>query len=292
VVHARFPEAVIVPVDRAHPGMARNLLLDRARGDVLVFLDDDIELRPDFLTRLHDNVRRFPEVSVFGGPNLTPAHSSQFQVVQGAVLASLVATGPVRRRYGNHPPQLANERYFTLCNLAVRRTHMPRFDPTLVCAEENAAMAEMHRQGLLMRYDPDLVAYHERRSGYRPFCQQMFKYGKGRGQVLSDGSLGGFLPHVVPTLLVAYVVASPIVALLFGPWCLAPLVAYAGLVVVGAVKVALTLRRATAAPLAAALILSLHVCYGAGLPVGLVRGRRPARGRAAAVGAVDTASTP
>ena len=287
VVLPRFPDAEIIPVDQAHPGMARNLLIERARGDVLVFLDDDIELRPDFLTRLADNLTRFPEVSVFGGPNLTPPHSTAFQVTQGAVLASLVATGPVRRRYGNHPPQLADERYFTLCNLAVRRADMPRFDPTLVCAEENAAMAEMHDRGLLMRYDPELVAYHERRGTYGSFCRQMFKYGKGRGQVLSDGAGPGALAHVAPSLLLAYVAASPALALALGIAWLGPLAVYAALVAAGAAKVALTLRRPGAAPLAGALIVSLHACYGAGVPAGLLRGRRPTRTRPAPVGAGD-----
>ena len=55
-------------------------------------------------------------------PNDTPPGSSRFQAVQGAVLASLVGSGPVRRRYGAHPPRHADERFFILCNLAVRRS--------------------------------------------------------------------------------------------------------------------------------------------------------------------------
>jgi GT2 family glycosyltransferase len=274
VVHRRFPAAEIVEIEHALPGMARNLLIERARGDILVFLDDDIELRPDFLAHLADQVHRFPEVAIFGGPNLTPPNSSRFQVVQGAVLASLVATGPVRRRYGDHPAQLANERYFTLCNLAVRRTEMPLFDPRLVCAEENAALAEMESRGLRMRYDPELVAFHERRDGYRSFCRQMFKYGRGRGQVLSDSSRRGFLPHLVPTALVAYLVTAPAGVVIVGPLWLVPLAAYVVAVLAGAAKVASSLHRAGSLPLAVALITSLHACYGTGVVAGLARGRR------------------
>ena len=83
---------------------------------------------------------------MFGGPNETPANSSRFQWVQGAVLASMIASGPVRRRYGSHPPAEADERWFILCNLAVRRTVMRRFDDALVCAEENALLGRAARR--------------------------------------------------------------------------------------------------------------------------------------------------
>jgi hypothetical protein len=226
---------------------------------------------------------------VFGGPNLTPRHSTHIQVTQGAVLASLVASGPVRHRYGSHPPKLANERFFTLCNLAVRRSDMPLFDPTLVCAEENAVLAQMHRQGLVMRYDPDLVVFHERRSGYRGFAQQMRKYGKGRGQVIPSGAPAEALPHLVPVALAGYLVAAPFLGVLLGwPWLL-PLALYLAVVAAGAVKVGLTLRRAGAVPLAAVLIVTLHLCYGSGVAWGLVRGRR-GRGRQPPADAADGVS--
>jgi len=289
VVHRRFPDATVVAVAQAHPGEARNLLIDRAEGELLLFVDDDVVLRRDLLARLADLSARHPDASVFGGPNLTPPGSTRFQVTQGAVLGSLVASGPVRFRYGRHPAKVANERYFTLCNLAVRRCHMPLFDPRLVCAEENAAMTEMHRRGLLMRYDPELVVYHERRSGYRSFCQQMFKYGTGRGQVLTDTRPPGSLPHLVPLVWMGYLVTAPVLALLVGLSWLIPLGVYLVGVSAAALKVGTSLRRARSVPLAGALIASLHVCYGTGVAAGLVRGRRAAVPRRAAARPVGAA---
>src|SRR5207247_7735700 len=53
-VLSKFPDAVVGMIDRrgAPPGQARNLLIERASGDLLLFLDDDVVARPDLLERL------------------------------------------------------------------------------------------------------------------------------------------------------------------------------------------------------------------------------------------------
>jgi succinoglycan biosynthesis protein ExoA len=272
-VRAHFPDAVIVHADKKLPGAARNAVVPHARGSLLFFLDDDIVAPQTLLRRLADLAAEHPEVGVFGGPNLTPPGSTRFQVVQGAVLASAIATGPVRRRYGDHPAGMADERSFILCNLAVRREVMVPFDDDLVCAEENAVLIELHRQNLSMLYDPGLAVYHERRAHYRGFARQMFKYGRGRGQVMTrdhDGIRPVFL--LAPALL-GYLIVSPLLALLT-PWALIPLALYALAVLGGAAFVAVARRHATDFPLAVLLIVSVHLCYGAGIFAGAIRRRR------------------
>ena len=267
-VRAYFPDAEVCLVNKSLPGAARNLLVERARGDLLLFLDDDVTVDERLLERLTALARRHPEVGVFGGPNDTPRGSSQFQVTQGAVLASIVGSGPVRRRYGSHPARLADERFFTLCNLAIRREVMVPFADDLVCAEENGVLAELAHRGVAMLYDPGLVAYHERRATLRGFLVQMHKYGRGRGQLLTKAPRDVRPSFLAPTLLLAYLLASPLLIALAGPAALIPLAVYLVAATVCGAWIALTLRRLGALPVAAALIVLLHVAYGSGLPRG------------------------
>ncbi|MGI9080087.1 MAG: hypothetical protein ACR2GF_04590 [Acidimicrobiales bacterium] len=147
---------------------------------------------------------------VFGGPNETPPGSSRFQMVQGAVLASILGSGPVRRRYGRHPAGVADQRFFTLCNLAIRREVMLPFPPDLICAEENVVLSELSRRGVVMWYDPGLLVFHERRPNVPTFLSQVFGYGRGRGQLLTR-TPGTFRPsHALPMLLVGYLVLLPL----------------------------------------------------------------------------------
>jgi hypothetical protein len=276
-VHRRFPRARVCHVDRALPGAARNILVEEARGELLLFLDDDVTVRPDLLRRLADLAVEHPGVDAFGGPNESPDDSSRFQFVQGAAMASIVGAGPVRRRYGAHPAGPADERFFILCNLAVRRSAMLPFDPHLVCAEENALLTEMSRRGVAMHYDPSLVVYHERRPTAVGFGRQMHKYGRGRGQLMVRKPRTARPAFLAPSAVLVGLAATPLAALVVGPIALAPLVAYLGAVGLGAVAITITMRRPTTLPLAAFLILELHACYGTGVLRGLTERSRRVR---------------
>jgi glycosyltransferase involved in cell wall biosynthesis len=275
-VRKHFPDARVGFVDSALPGAARNLLVERARGELLLFLDDDAALRPDALRRLDDLATAHPEADVFGGPNDTPPGGSRFQTVQGAVLASLMGSGPVRRRYGAHPATLADERFFILCNLAVRRPVMVPFATELVCAEENAVLAELAASGVVMYYDPELVAYHERRPTLRGFLAQMHKYGRGRGQVIAMRPRELRPSFVAPSALLSFLVVLPVLVALAGPLTVLPLAVYLAAVGLNATWIAGTLRAARAVPVAGALTVLLHLWYGAGVVRGVLARRQRA----------------
>ena len=276
LVRSRLPSALVGHAERCYLGAARNPLIRRATGEWLLFLDDDVTIRPNFLSDLHKLAKSHPEVAVLGGPNDTPKGTPLFEVIQGAILASILVSGPVRRRYGAHPPGPADERFFTLCNLAVRREAMISFPSQLIGAEENAVLAELHRRGLVMYYDPQLAAFHERRPTLRTFAAQMFKYGLGRGQLTRHNVSTLRLPYVVPS---AFVVYSSLALGFAGvqPLLLAPMAAYFAAVGATALKIdwglhAQTRKHVAVILTAGVLAVTVHVCYGLGFLCGLAIG--------------------
>lgn len=276
LVRSHFPGAQVAILKRSPLGAARNPLAARARGNWLLFLDDDVTIGPHFLEKMERIAAAHPEARVLGGPNDTPPRSSAFQVIQGAVLASIMVSGPVRRRYGPHPAGPADERFFTLCNLAVRRDAMTAFPLRLAGAEENALLAEMHDRGLLMHYDPELAAFHERRSALRPFAAQMVKYGLGRGQ-LTRHSLRTLRPaYAVPSAFILYAGTAALAAWI-NPVVLIPLLIYSAAVGATALNISWGLRRQRFGLLptmmrAGILVVTVHLCYGLGFLQGLAGG--------------------
>jgi hypothetical protein len=244
----------------------------------LLFLDDDVTAPPDLLRWLVETAAAHPEASVFGGPNETPPASSRFQIVQGAVLSSLMGAGPVSRRYGARHPGAADERWFTLCNLAVRRRAMMPFAGNLVCAEENALLHELRRRREQMRYEPRLRVFHARRTSPRAFAAQMLKYGRGRGQLLARRPSSVRAAYLAPTLFLLYLVMA-LASTIGLRWqlaeapiwsTLAPGVLYGLLTALTALRIGWTLRGLRYAPTAALLIPLVHLCYGAGVLHGLL----------------------
>ncbi len=276
-IHRHFPAVEVCDTGRRLPGAARNPLIERAKGELLLFLDDDVIAPPDLLARLARVAVEHPEAAVIGGPNDTPPDSSRFQIVQGAALGSLMGAGPVSRRYGARHPGPADERWFTLCNLAVRRAVMLPFLDELVCAEENALLSQLRRRGAPMHYEPTLRVFHARRPTLPSFARQMFKYGRGRGQLLVRRPSTFRTAYVAPAALLVYLlVLLPVAIILSAPLAIAllPAATYLFLMLATALWIGWTLRRPAAAPLAATLIGVIHACYGGGVLRGLWSARR------------------
>ena len=90
-------------------GTKRNALLRQARGDFVVFVDDDDALSPAYVSRITDAIRMYPEVDCLGihaeitfrgchpQPMLYSAHISEARTVDGVYLRPAQHLNPIRR---------------------------------------------------------------------------------------------------------------------------------------------------------------------------------------------------
>ena len=267
---ARFPAAQVCEVDRALPGAARNLLVERARGDLLLFLDDDITLRARPAGPLRPAGRAStPRLDVFGGPNDTPPGSSRFQFVQGAALASIVGSGPVRRRYGAHPPGRGRRALLhpVQPGRAAGGDGALRRRPRVRRGERRPGRDEPRRRAP-MYYAPDLAVYHERRPhapGVRPADAQVRP---GPGPAAGPARSRDPAARLPGAVGCCWSTCSRLPLLAAGrrPRGLPSRSSSTPPAVVAAAAwIARTLRRPADVPLAAALLVVLHVCYGSGV---------------------------
>ncbi len=59
---ARYPVKLLCTPGNSGPSRARNLGVAAGRGEILVFVDSDVEVRPDTLARIYDRMRSHPEL--------------------------------------------------------------------------------------------------------------------------------------------------------------------------------------------------------------------------------------
>ncbi len=271
---ARIPQLSVIPIARQSRGAARNAMLERAKGEWLYFLDDDVEATPTLFADAAKAIRRNPEAWAIGGPNLTPPQSGLFERTSGCVLGSWIGAGPMRRRYAPGRGGWADERFFALCNLCARANAFKglglSFDPDLSSAEENLFIASLADQGRRALYDPDLIVYHRRRGSLGKFLGQVYESGVGRRQVLQKHPRAARAVFFFPALLLLYAV---FLLAAYPPWIFwAPPALYALAVLCGALRCGLN-NKSLAAPLIfLALVPLSHFSYAAGFLFG--RGHR------------------
>lgn len=183
---AKMDNIEVLVVTGGTAGANRNLGVSKSKGELLLFLDDDVVI--DF--RVLDKVSRHfsdERVGAVGGPNLTMNPANVWERCSGYVLSSSIGSSVMRWRYrAMNGPRHVDERMLTGCNLMVRRKAFLEaggFPEDIYPAEENILLHKISKLGYSLLYDPSFVAYHKRR-GFFGHMLQVFRYGRGRAMMV------------------------------------------------------------------------------------------------------------
>ena len=255
------------------PAVQRNEAIKAAKGEIIYFLDDDAQPKPENLERAIAHFRD-PKVKMVGGPNSCPQNAPLIEQVFALVLSTWLAFGPSRARYspvGAARP--SGEKELILCNLLARREallELGGFDASLYPNEENALMDDLQKRGGVLIYDPDIVAYRRPRPTLRAFIKMLMTYGRGRAEQFRLHPTPGSALNFVPPLFCLYLVLGP----LLGKVGLMPLAVYA-VAVMAQTFYSCATRNPLYALLAMPLITVSHIFYGLGFWRGLFTRPRP-----------------
>jgi GT2 family glycosyltransferase len=156
------------------PGAARNAGAAAARGEYLVFTDDDCRPAPSWLARIDAALERAPD-DMIGGRTVNALAANRWAATSQAI---------VDMAYDFYNADAAAPRFFASNNMAVpagRFAALGGFhhDVFRVASEDRELCDRWHHAGYGLTYVPDAVVAHAHDLGFRSFCRQHFRYGRG-----------------------------------------------------------------------------------------------------------------
>lgn len=176
-VVARFYDKfdlTLITQTNAGPAQARNTGAARAKGNFLVFTDDDCTLAADYLQKLEVSVIKTPDYLI-GGRTLNALEHNLYSTASQALIDYLYD-------YYNTGSKQSN--FFASNNFAMPTEYfnaLGGFDTTfpLAAGEDREFCDRWLRHGYKMTYAPDVQIYHAHKLTLTKFWHQHFNYGRG-----------------------------------------------------------------------------------------------------------------
>lgn len=204
---------IVITSKKVTPGEARNQGIKIAQGDIIGFLDDDIELCENYFTNLDACLKKYPLANVVGGPDQTFPLANNWEKVIGLTLMSPLATAKTSNRHCRSEIEVsnANEEYLILCNLWAKRDVFEKenfsFDHRFFRNEENILLFHLKAANKQLIYTPSFYVYHHRKSNLKSLFGAVSSSGFFRSLSFFYYPQQVSFHYMVPSLFVLYLIS-------------------------------------------------------------------------------------
>jgi len=208
VTHDSWPKTSQIASGAIGPAQKRNLAIRDAKGEILIFIDDDAYPKENFLEVLGKDFED-KNIAAVGGPAITPKESNFWQRVSGATFLSSLSGGfPERYRPVGKKKFVAD---WPSVNLSIRKNifeELGGFGGDYWPGEDTKLGFDLlTKKKAMILYDPELIVFHHRREGLMKHIKQISAYGLHRGyfaKKFSKTSLGW--RYFMPSLFVLFII--------------------------------------------------------------------------------------
>jgi len=189
------------------PGIKRDLGAKKAKGSILVFIDDDVFVPKNWLKHADELFKKYPKEVALGGPGIIVNTNSFWENISNAVLQTPLGSGKLVYRFRKDHPRHVDD--YPTMNLFMRTeifkeiggfqtNYWPGEDSKLV----NELMSYTKRS---VYYHPKIWVHHHRRSSLIKHISQHANYGKMRGTFAAQGDKNSsHLVFIIPSLFTIY----------------------------------------------------------------------------------------
>ncbi len=203
----------------ANPSQKRNLGAQKAKGNYLVFFDDDSFPTKNYFKNAQKLIQKHPQFAGFSGPCLTPPQDNIYKQASGLVWSSWLGSGGAGI-YRNSKQSARFVDDYPSVNLIIKKTDFfkaGQFNQNYWPGEDTVLCLNLTKKlNLKIYYHPSLTVYHHRRSVLIHHLQQITRYAIQRGffaKKFPQTSLR--IGYFIPSLFFLYFISLPILFFLF-----------------------------------------------------------------------------
>lgn len=215
IQHLHRPKLAISP--------SRNLGAEHAKGDYLIFLDSDVILPPQYLSVIHNALQQ-ETIDSFGGPDASHTSFTNVQKAINFAMTSYLTTGGIRG--GKKQIHQYNPRGF---NMGIRKEVFQKVNgySSFTCGEDIELSIRIVKAGYVVKLIPDAYVYHKRRSTFKSFFRQVYRFGAARINIYYRHRTELKLTHLFPSAFLLFLTLGWI-SILIHPWLFTAYVSVVG----------------------------------------------------------------
>jgi len=204
----RYSWLKIIPShNKIKPGIKRDLGAKRAKGSILVFIDDDVFVPKNWLKCADELFQKYPKEVALGGPGIIVQAQNFWENISNAVLQTPLGSGKLVYRFRKDHPRHVDD--YPTMNLFMRAEifkEIGGFQTNYWPGEDSKLVNELlHNTKQSVYYHPDIWVHHHRRSSLIKHIKQHANYGKMRGTFAAQGDKNStHLVFFIPSLFTVY----------------------------------------------------------------------------------------
>jgi len=251
----------------ANPSQKRNLGATKAKGEYLVFFDDDSFPHKDYFKNAQKLIKKYSDFAGFCGPCLTPPKDDIYRQASGLVWSSWLGSGGAGvYRNSKKPARFVDD--YPSVNLIVKKSDFikaGKFDQRYWPGEDTVLCLNLTKKlNLKIFYHPSLIVYHHRRSVVIHHLQQITRYAIQRGYFAKKFPQTSLrIGYLIPSIFFLYIL-SLFLNLFFikNKLLIIPLYLYLSILLITFFTFILKTKKLFLSLLATVTIPITHVYYG------------------------------
>ena len=203
-------------LERTSAPEKRDLALIHAKGEIIVFIDDDAYPKKDWLKKADKYFKKDKSLTALGGPGIPEDSNNIKEKVAGMILSSRLGSGPFANRYSIREKCFVDE--FPCFNLFIKTKFLKKiggFNTKFYSGDDTKVALEITKKGGKILYAPDVIVYHKSRELFTPLLKQISNYALHRGYFFKKFQENSFkIWFVLPSILLFFILTFLILILL------------------------------------------------------------------------------